>query len=90
MEKNINLTLSKSKTQDEKNRHRVGENIYTAPIHRAQINDKYSAHKELSTLNYMKQSDFKMGDENGNRNMNINNCLKCEWIKCCNQKTQAR
>lgn len=54
MEKNINLTLSKSKTQDEKNRHRVGENIYTAPIHRAHINDKYSAHKELSTLNYMK------------------------------------
>lgn len=54
MEKNINLTLSKSKTQDEKNRHKVGENIYTAPIHRAHINDKYSAHTELSTLNYMK------------------------------------
>ena len=28
--------------------------------------------------------------KNGNRNIHIDNYLKCEWIKCCNQKTQAR
>ena len=28
-------------------------------------------------------------EENGNRNTHIDNYLKCEWIKCSNQKTQA-
>ena len=28
--------------------------------------------------------------ENGNRNIHIDNYLKCKWIKCSNQKTQAR
>ena len=27
--------------------------------------------------------------ENGNRNMYIDNYLKCKWIKCSNQKTQT-
>ena len=27
-------------------------------------------------------------EENGNRNMFINNYFKCKWIKCFNQKTQ--
>ena len=42
-------------------------------------------HKRRKTPTITNPKPFK----NGNRNIHINNYLKCKWIKCSNQKTQT-
>ena len=55
---------------------------FTTNVKWIYIVKKYNRRKKIYKIN-PKQL------ENGNRNIYINNCFKCKWIKCFNQKTQT-
>ena len=60
----------------------------TKPALQQMLKELFSVGNTREEKDLQKQTQNNL--ESGNKNIHIDNYFKCEWIKCSNQKTQAR